>query len=207
MRHENLSPSIDYRPRTDIDLLPKGLPLAGLSEEEREAIHAIYMEAIQLYKGEVSNDEVDAEVNRLGDIPGIEIIEPRSFRDGFYQRCAEYVFGEIYQEDWAGRFITNNEPLFWESPVSFLMKRGYAPTEQPGRGDVVAYGGIYEDESVWFGHFGIYDDGGKVISKYGAGPIARHDLPLISKGDDRYKGHWGDHVWFFRKETEMSISS
>ena len=201
MKHESLLAGIDYQPHADIELLPDGLSLMSSADAQRDAIYRTYKGALQLNTAGASNEEVDLQVNKLGEMPGIEIIEQYSFRDNFYYRCAEYVFGEVYHEDWAQQFITHNEPEFWSNSVSYLMSRGYKPVEQPRRGDVIAYGGAYDDGRVWFGHFGIYAGTNKVISKYGAGPIALHDLSLISRGNGRYEGHWGDYAWFFAKEV------
>lgn len=202
MIHEKIIADKEPIAYADIDALPSGLMLDETSEPHRDAICKIYKEAVRLSKLEGSESAADAVFDRLDTIPGIDIIEPRSFTDDLGYRCAEYVFGEIYGEDWAKQFITDNEPLFWSSAVPFLTQHGYVPIEQPRQGDVVAYGGVYEDGRVWFGHFGVYAGSNKVVSKYGRGPIAIHDLSLIAKGGDRYDGHWGDYIWFFAKETE-----
>lgn len=201
MIHEKIITDKETIDGADVDILPSGLMLKGVAETHRDTICKIYKEAVRLSKSDEPGSVADAVFSCLDAIPGIDIIEPRSFTDDFGYRCAEYVFGEVYGEDWAQQFITDNEPQFWSSTVPFLTQHGYIPIEQPRHGDVVAYGGVYEDGRVWFGHFGVYAGSNKVVSKYGRGPIAIHDLPLISKGGDRYDGHWGDHVWFFAKKT------
>jgi hypothetical protein len=200
MKYEKPTVGNELLPRSDIDILPPGWMLEDGSESQRIAIHGIYKEAAILNR-EGPSLEVNDIIDRLGTIQGVNIIERRSFYEDFGYRCAEYVFGEVYHEEWAKQFITDNEPTFWSSTVRFLTEHGYKPIEQPRQGDITAYGGVYDDGRVWFGHFGIYAGDNKVVSKYGRGPIAIHDLSLIAKGGDRYEGHWGDYIWFFAKDV------
>lgn len=141
---------------------------------------------------------VDETMNELTKVPGIEVVEDRSFTADFGYRCAEYTFGTVKQEPWAQRFIPSTHPQFWRSTVEFLGEKGYQKTVEPAPGDVVAYGGV-EDGNIWFGHFGIYEGLGKVISKFGRGPVLRHDASAIPKSFSRQECHWGDYMWHFTK--------
>jgi hypothetical protein len=170
-------------------------------ENERLYLRAIYMTALVRKNAGLPDTAVDDTLSALGTIPGIEVVEDRSFMQDFSYRCAEYTFGTVQKEPWAEHFITEKQPEFWRSTEDFLERKGYQKTVVPTPGDIVAYGGTNGD-SRWFGHFGIFEGLGKVVSKFGRGPIIRHDASLIPKGPGRYECHWGDYMWHFTKPDQ-----
>ncbi|HVA96781.1 MAG TPA: hypothetical protein VND99_03945 [Candidatus Acidoferrales bacterium] len=136
----------------------------------------------------------------MGRIDGIEILRrSRDYGGDFIRRCEYFVFGIMNRENWAYSergltdFVTGNMQFF-------LEEEGYQILEEevPVVGDVVAYHMRDEDWNTSFEHFGILGPNGKVISKFGLGPIVRHPLKLVPSS-------YGDSVYFFHKSEEGVI--
>ena len=109
-------------------------------------------------------------------IPGIEIIELRDpeHDHGIGFLCQQYVAkSKNYDHN------------------TFLPKdKDYISTLNPKKGDLI----VYYQKNKCPTHIGIYDDNNKVISKWGAYHIMRHDINAVPHT-------YGEYIMFFRENT------
>lgn len=118
-------------------------------------------------------------------------------------RCAEFVFGDTYNEPWVtGNLVETTD--FWEDdPLQFLYDKGYQSISNPRAGDVVAYGTIDDAEIFRTVHFGLWLNDSSdlwsdslqacnVVSKIGYGPVMLHHPAAIPD-------FWGTHIVSLQK--------
>jgi hypothetical protein len=139
--------------------------------------------------------------HRLETIEGIEVLVDEDISHNDEIKCQDYVFWNIKKEEWAKPTFRNPNPLDnlpLNDSLAFLEARGYTVEERPQEDDIVAYRGSDDekaekhDETGQFSHFGIYLGSGKVISKWGNGPIVKHPLEIVPST-------FGSRVYFLRK--------
>lgn len=143
--------------------------------------------------GDAYGDHRDGEGNwgkcittRIKDITGIEIIDPRSEVEDHLYNCVHYAFGIVHGNEWA-RPGTEVPQAVFAPDFSLLGSKGYETVLHPSPQDIAAY-----SWETSINHFGIYEGGGLVVSKFGEGPIVRHDLTrAIEEGTTR--------IFFLRK--------
>lgn len=173
-----------------------GALLSSEHEQCREMIAEIYGATRMIADQGGEPEVVNEAISLLGEIPTVEILEQRDFNEDEDYRCAEWAFGTQLGEEWALRgFTVDAAPELWRDPMGFLAANGYDLVRRPEFGDVVAYGGVTQGR-VWFEHFALYGDDGVVVSKFGQGPIAEHDLQVVS-------AVWGDRYWLYRRRDRI----
>lgn len=107
--------------------------------------------------------------------------------------CEHYLFSILLKEPWARHF--DKGPIIshqFSSPQEFLSDNGYEIVNSPQNNDIVGYISQRGD----FHHWGLFRDG-KVISRFGSGPIRRHKIQ-----GTRY----GNKAVFFRKQKREAAA-
>jgi acetolactate synthase regulatory subunit len=177
----------------------KGYPIAYSNGQARmgDILTAAYNE--NYMPNERSSETIAAVLEKLSDIPGVEILERRDFLAETYD-CTAFTFNVTLQEPWAAEFgqrLFHELPENWRKhPVAFLVAHGYEMIrkEELRPNDVVIYGFSRENSDPILRHVGTYQEDGHVVSKLGQGPVVRHPLEAIPP-------IWGDRAYFLRKTT------
>lgn len=136
----------------------------------------------------------------LAQMDGIEIVSMPTILKDTRTSCVGYLFKHLMQEKWDEDL---SKELFGNTR-NFLFNKEYDLVKEPTNEDVIAYG--YGEKSPEFElmeyevtkqaeHFGIWIDG-KVISKWGPGPVFKHETNIIPT-------HYGDIVSFYRRKTPV----
>jgi hypothetical protein len=133
--------------------------------------------------------------NSVGEAEGIEILREGHFGEDYRYRCDNYVFGEVLRETWAAPH-SDVPTEFESSPLQFLERQGYQMVTVPMEGDIAAYTDDADAEvrsgNATFPHYAIVDRDGMAVSKWGQGPIVRHQIGTLPSS-------YGNSVYFFHK--------
>lgn len=129
------------------------------------------------------------EMDEIGNIPGIRIIERRRDNPEIYD-CLKLVSDYLEEP----RLLESQE--IWVLPQLVFERLGYRSVEEPEDRDVILYcfdlSQWFDEENTPFKHLGIMI-GTEVRSKWGPYNIFQHPLNAIPN-------QYGNSVAFFRKE-------
>lgn len=189
----------------ETERLYSGMPING--SPDRRIIQAKLQRAHlfldeRLYDAP-SRSAANASLDQIANVPGIEVIERRDCTADHYYRCAQYVFSHIKHEDWLPTERSIEPRDIWDNPLPFLSDHGYAETNDPTPGDVVAYGLVIDRDDgkrvAVFEHYGVYAGEGRVISKFDMGHVFRHGLHQVPTG-------YGSQIAFFTPHAGINHS-
>ena len=191
--------------RAEVDEIFKRIDDA-MSIDIDKAIESGIVDIFDDYKVLIATCDCDL-LNRLADavatIEDIEVLRSSDYGGDPIAACEWFAFGIMLQENWAQSEVGLNEFVQGDM-VEFLLEKGYGfvEREKPAVGDVVAYQSRVavneEEDAPSFSHFGILGPDGKVVSKFGLGPVAVHEI-------DAVPSRYGDSVLFLRRLQDNPI--